>query len=304
MVKKIFLCSVILLFAIGASYGQQDAQYSQYLYNMSIVNPAYVTGAPSLINVGSLYRSQWVSIDGAPKTANLFAHYPINDHIELTANYTNDRIGEIVNNNIFNVDFAYITKLSSWMSLSYGLKAGINSTSLDFSDTNIAGETGFVSTSSSQLTIGAGAYLYTDNFYVGLSSPNLLPSDISADSNVQASSAIHTYAIAGYVFDISGEVKLKPSTVIKSVVGSPLTFDFSLNALIMERFEAGISYRLQDAIVGIAGVNITRSLKIGYAYDFSLSDLQDFNSGSHEIILLYKFDLLNLSKKYTSPRFF
>jgi len=304
MVKKLFLCSIILLFTIGASYGQQDAQYSQYLYNMSIVNPAYVTGVPSLINIGSLYRSQWISIDGAPKTANLFAHYPVNDHIELTANYTNDGIGEIVNTNIFNVDFAYITKLSNWMSLSYGLKAGINSTALDFSDTNVAGENGFVNTSSTQVTLGAGAYLYTDNFYVGLSSPNLIPSDISIDNNVQATSAIHTYAIVGYVLDISGDVKLKPSTVIKSVVGSPLTFDFSLNTLIMKRFEAGISYRLQDAIVGIAGVNITRSLKIGYAYDYSLSDLQDFNSGSHEIILLYQFDLLNLSKKYTSPRFF
>ena len=303
MIKKLLLATSFATMPL-LILAQQEAQYSQYLYNMSIVNPAYVTGEPSLINLGGLYRTQWVGIAGAPETANVFVHVPINDRIELTANYTHDEIGEVVNNNYFNVDFAYITKLSESLSLSYGLKTGIENTQLNFSQSNVAGEPGFVNTSSTQLTIGAGAFLYTDNFYAGLSSPNLVPNQISVDDAVQSENKIHAYAIAGYVFEISDAVKLKPSTVIKSVVGAPLTFDISANALLIDRFEIGASYRYQDAIVGIAGINITSNLKIGYAYDYSLSDLQDFNSGSHEIILLYNFDLLSLSKKYTSPRFF
>ncbi len=304
MTQKLYIFILGLFLVVHAVSGQQEAQYSQYLYNMSIVNPAYVTGQPSLINLGSLYRTQWVGLDGAPQTINAFAHVPINENIELTANFTHDEIGDVVNNNNFNVDFAYITKLSKWMSLSYGLKVGMNTTQLNFSDTNVNGETGFNTTSSAQFAVGAGAYLFTDNFYAGVSSPNLIPSDISVDKSVQSESAIHAYAIAGYVFELSDGIKLKPSTVIKSVVGAPLTFDLSLNTLIYSRFELGVSYRLQDALIGIAGVNITHNFKVGYSYDYSLGDLQDFNSGSHEIILLYNFDLLSLSKKYTSPRFF
>ena len=304
MTKKLYAFIIGFFLAVGSTYGQQDAQYSQYLYNMSIVNPAYVTGQPSLINVGSLYRTQWVGLDGAPTTINAFAHVPINEKIELTGNFTHDEIGDIVNNNNFNVDFAYITKLSKWMSLSYGLKVGMSNTQLNFSGTNVANEAGFTNNSSTKLNIGAGAYLFTDNFYAGLSSPNLIPNDVSIDDAIQSEDAIHAYAIAGYVFDLSTDVKLKPSTVIKSVVGAPLTFDLSLNSLILERFELGVSYRLQDALIGIAGVNVTHNFKVGYSYDYSLGDLQDFNSGSHEIILLYNFDLLSLSKKYTSPRFF
>ncbi len=289
------------------TYAQQDPQYSQYMYNMSTVNPAYATGQSGLISTGLLFRKQWTGIEGSPQTANVFANIPMSENIELSVNYVNDRIGDAipVNNNYVNVDFAYITRISEQTRLSYGLKAGINNLKIDPSGSDVASDPAFIdNTSTTQLNIGAGLYLFTHNFYAGISSPNLLPSDIDIDGVGVAQTKTHIYGVAGYVFDFVDEVKLKPSVVIKQVVDSPLTFDLSLNSLIYDKFELGVSYRYTDSFIALAGFNITQNLKIGYSYDFSVSELSGYNNGSHEVALLFNFDLLNLSNKYSSPRFF
>jgi len=155
------------------------------------------------------------------------------------------------------------------------------------------------------LGIGAGVFLFTESYYVGLSSPNLIPSNLSVDNEgILYQREPHFFLIGGYVFDINDKIKLKPSAVVKEVIGAPFSFDVSVNALYNEMFELGLSYRYQDAVSALAGFNITPSLRIGYAYDFNTSELNDFNNGSHEFILLYKFDVLGFSKKYSSPRFY
>ena len=300
---KKFFTTVVCLYASVYLFGQQEAQYSQYLYNQNIVNPAYVTDSP-LFGAGILYRTQWVGIEGAPQTGNVFAHIPFSERVELGFNYVNDQIGDVLTTHIFNADFAYKTQLTRTLKLSYGLKLGATNNRLAFNTTDVAADPAFTENNKTTLSVGAGTFLFTDKFYVGLSSPNLLPNETTIDGVAQAESEIHAYVMGGYVFDVSEEVKLKPSAIIKHVIGAPLTFDTSLNALFMERFEVGVSYRYQDAVVGLAAVNITPDLRLGYSYDYTLSELQDFNNGSHEIILLYNFDLLRFSKQYTSPRFF
>ncbi|WP_405206324.1 type IX secretion system membrane protein PorP/SprF [Aquimarina sp. LLG6339-5] len=304
--KSRLIFSIAIVFC-SVLYAQQEPQYSQYMYNMSTVNPAYVTNQSGLISTGLLYRRQWTGIEGSPETANVFGNIPLSEKIELSVNYVNDRIGEAIstNNNFFNVDFAYITRISDRFKLSYGLKVGINSFKLDASGSDVADDPAFAANNSElQLNIGAGLFLFSNNFYAGISSPNLLPNDVAVDGIGVSQSKTHLYGVTGFVFDLVDEVKLKPSMVIKQVLDSPLTFDISLNSLIYNKFELGISYRYEDAFIALAGFNITRNLKVGYSYDFSTSELSGYNNGSHEIILLYNFDLLNFSNKYTSPRFY
>ncbi len=302
--KLIFSLTILFCSVLSA---QQEPQYSQYMYNMSTVNPAYVTNQSGLISTGLLYRRQWSGIEGAPQTANIFGNIPINEKIELSVNYVNDRIGDgiPVNNNYVNVDFAYITRLSDQLQLSYGLKAGVNNFKIDPSLSDVATDPAFSdNTSTTQLNIGAGLFMFTHNFYAGISSPNLLPSTVDINGIGVAETKTHIYGIAGYVFDFVDEVRLKPSLVVKQVLDAPLTFDISLNSLIYDKFELGVSYRYTDAFIALAGFNITQNLKIGYSYDFNISDLSGYNNGSHEIVLLYSFDLLNFSNTYSSPRFF
>lgn len=304
--KSIFIFSISFIFC-SVMYGQQEPQYSQYMYNMSTVNPGYVTNQNGLISTGLLYRKQWTGLSGAPETANVFAHIPLNEKIELSVNYVNDQVGEAVsvNNHFFNVDFAYITRISDVFKLSYGLKAGINSFQFNALGSDVSDDPAFSDNLSELgLTIGAGLFLFSNNFYAGISSPNLLPNEIRIGEIGVSQSKTHLYAVSGYVFDLVDEVKLKPSLVVKQVLDSPMTFDVSLNSLIYDKFELGVSYRYEDAFIALAGFNITKSLKVGYAYDFSTSELSGYNNGSHEIVLLYNFDLLNFSNKYTSPRFF
>lgn len=304
---KLKLFFVITIVFCSMIYAQQEPQYSQYMYNMSTVNPAYATAQSGLISTGILYRKQWTGIEGGPQTANVFGNIPMSEKIELSVNYVNDRIGDAipVNNDYINVDFAYITRISDQTRLSYGLKAGINNLRIDPSGSDVASDPAFAdNTSTTELNIGAGLYLFTNNFYAGISSPNLLPSDIDIDGVGVAQTKTHIYGIAGYVFDFVDEVKLKPSMVIKQVLDSPLTFDLSLNSLIYDKFELGASYRYKDSFIALAAFNITQNLKIGYSYDFSVSDLSGYNDGSHEIVMLFNFDLLKFSNKYSSPRFF
>ncbi|WP_027391191.1 MULTISPECIES: type IX secretion system membrane protein PorP/SprF [Aquimarina] len=304
--KSRLIFSIAIVFC-SVLYAQQEPQYSQYMYNMSTVNPAYVTNQSGLISTGLLYRRQWTGIEGSPETANVFGNIPLSEKIELSVNYVNDRIGEAIstNNNFFNVDFAYITRISDRFKLSYGLKVGINSFKLDASGSDVADDPAFAANNSElQLNIGAGLFLFSNNFYAGISSPNLLPNEVAVDGIGVSQSKTHLYGVTGFVFDLVDEVKLKPSMVIKQVLDSPLTFDISLNSLIYNKFELGVSYRYEDAFIALAGFNITRNLKVGYSYDFSTSELSGYNNGSHEIILLYNFDLLNFSNKYTSPRFY
>ncbi len=295
---------IFFLFVVFRSMGQQEAQYTQFMYNMSIINPAYTVDDPGSLHLGTLYRTQWTGVEGAPRTANVFARMPLNEKNEVGINFVNDKIGKVLKENKINADFAHILSLSRTLKLSLGIKAGVSNLSFDFSNTNVSADPSFANTNSTFLTLGAGAFLFSDSFYIGISSPNFLPKDLDVNNESLYEKSLALYLTGGYVFEVNDYLDLKPSMVVMQESGAPMTFDIAMNVGFYDKFEIGTSYRYQEAISFLAAFNITYNLKIGYAYDYNIgSDLSEFSKGSHEIILLYNLHFLN-SRSYTSPRFF
>ncbi|HKO78287.1 MAG TPA: type IX secretion system membrane protein PorP/SprF [Flavobacterium sp.] len=310
--KKLILLVFFFLSILKAS-AQQDPHFTQYMNNMSVVNPAYATATPAILNLGALYRYQWSGIEGAPKTLTLFAHTPINQKIEAGFSLVSDNIGDGAKKETnFFADFAYILQLDEKQKLSFGLKAGVSSISTNFNGFRL--NSGDISTDDAFAeninetvpNIGVGAYYFTDNYYVGLSVPNLLSSEhikSRAEINSFGPQEIHTFLTGGYVFDINEAFKLKPAVMAIFVKGAPVSVDLTANVLYNEKFELGAAYRFGDAVSILMNVNVTPNLRVGYSYDYTISNLSQFSSGSHEIVLLYNLDLLG--KGYDkSPRFF
>ncbi|TXG37471.1 PorP/SprF family type IX secretion system membrane protein [Seonamhaeicola maritimus] len=303
-----------LMFISLQSFGQQDPQFTQYMYNMNIINPAYATADEAILNLGGLYRTQWVGMEGAPKTGTFFAHTPINEKIEMGISFTNDNIGDVVQENNMYADFAYVLPVGLEGKLSLGLKAGLTFFDVNFNDFVL--QSGGSSTdiafneniSKTFPNLGIGAFYFTDNYYLGLSAPNMLTTKhIETENGITASGveAIHFFLTGGYVFDLNPNLKFKPAFMAKSVKGAPLALDITANVLINEKLEAGLGYRLDDAINGLVSFRVKPDLRIGYAYDFTTTNLGDFNSGSHEIFILFDVDLFGLKGGYDrSPRFF
>lgn len=304
---------VSFLFSIINASAQQDPEYTQYMYNMNVINPAYATAEQSILNIGSLYRTQWVGAVGAPKTLTLFAHMPVNKKVEMGFSLISDDIGDgAKKENNFFADFAYVLQLNSNHKLSLGLKAGLTSfqtnfNGFQFESGNAATDLAF-SEDVNQLfpNVGIGVFYFTDTYYVGLSAPNLFSSKhIEERSGINAFGKENTHAFltGGYVFDLSDSFKLKPAFMSKFVKGSPVALDLSANVLYNDQFELGASYRFGDAVSALMNVQVAKSIRVGYAYDYTISNMGQFNSGTHEIFLLFNLDLL--SKGYDkSPRFF
>ncbi|WP_433836612.1 PorP/SprF family type IX secretion system membrane protein [Flavobacterium anhuiense] len=307
--KKIILF-INFLFCLSVS-AQQDPEYTHYMYNMSIVNPAYATGVPAMMNFGGLYRTQWVGAYGAPKTFTFFGHTAINDKIEAGISFVSDDIGDGAKkeNNVY-ADFAYVLKLGGKNKLSLGLKAGFSSMQSNFNGFKFTDpQTDYAFSENINATkpnIGVGAYYFRDNLYVGLSAPNLLKSKyIEEKSGVNAfgSEEIHTFLTAGYVFQVNDKWKVKPAFMTKFVKGAPITLDVTANVLYNEKFEFGAAYRIDDSVSALFNINVTSTLRVGYAYDYTLTNFGQFNSGTHEIMLLFDLDLLGKGFD-KSPRFF
>jgi type IX secretion system PorP/SprF family membrane protein len=302
---------LILVLLSGISYAQQDSQYTQYMYNTIVVNPAYA-GSREAMSIFALHRTQWVGLDGAPVTNNFSIHTPINgSNVGLGLSVVNDKIGPADENNIA-VDFSYSIHTSDRYKLSFGLKASANLLNVDFTKLHIynPGDPRFQDNIDNKFSpnIGVGLYLHSDNTYFGLSAPYLLETnhyDKSANNSASsfvAREKIHYYFIAGHVFDLSGSVQFKPSVLTKMVQGAPLQVDISGNFLINEKFTAGLAYRWDASFSGLVGFQVSDSWFIGYAYDMDTTKLANYNSGSHEIFL--RFELFNKNDRIISPRFF
>ena len=309
MKKKILI--LVLIVVTGTSYAQQDAQYTQYMYNTIVVNPAYA-GSREVMSIFGLYRTQWVGLDGAPVTSNLSIHTPIKGtNVGLGLSIINDKIGPSDENNIA-IDFSYTINTSERFKLSFGLKATANLLNIDFSKLNQYDQNDYVfDTNVDNMfspNIGVGIYFHSENSYIGLSAPNLLETThfdryagSSANSYI-AKERIHYYFIAGHVINLSADVKFKPSLLTKFVEGAPLQVDLSGNFMINDKFVAGVAYRWGAAVNAIVGFQATDSWFIGYGYDLETTRLANYNFGSHEIFLRY--ELFNKYDRITSPRFF
>ena len=310
--KKILLF-IHFFFFLNTVSAQQDPQYTQYMYNMSVVNPAYATGTESTLNLGTLYRTQWVGAVGAPKTLTFFGRMPVNKKVELGLSLISDDIGDgAKKENNFFVDFAYVLELNKKHKLSLGLKAGFTSFQTNFNGFQFeSGDTSTDLAFSENINmlypnIGMGAFYFTNKYYVGLSIPNILSSKhIEERNGINAfgSENLHCFFTGGYVFNLNPSLKLKPAFMSKFVKGAPTTFDVTANVLYNNKFEFGVAYRIDDSVSGLVNINVTPDIRVGYAYDYTISNLGQFNSGTHEIFLL--FDLNLMGRGYDkSPRFF
>jgi len=305
------VCLTLLSFQSNA---QQDPQFTHYMYNMSVINPAYATATEDMLNIGGLYRTQWVGMEGAPRTASFFAHTPINEKIELGISFTNDNIGDVINENNVYADFAYVLPVGLEAKLSLGLKAGFTFFNANFdgfmlNSGNVSTDIAFNENINRTFpNIGIGAFYFTDNYYLGLSAPNMLTTThLESENGIKSTGVqdIHYFLTGGYVFDINKDLKFKPAFMAKGVKGAPLAIDITANILINEKLEAGLGYRLDDAISALVNFRVAPDLRIGYSYDFTTSNLGSFNSGSHEIFILFDVDLFGLKGGYDrSPRFF
>ncbi len=310
--NKRFLSVLAIAFTAFGLYAQQDAQYTQYMYNTMSVNPAY-TGTRGVMSITGLHRSQWVGLDGAPKTQTLNMHTPIsNSRVGLGFSIINDEIGDGVNQETnFDISFSYTIPTSEKGKLSLGIKAGGHLLNVDFSKLTIFDPE--FNPDGSPLNIdnkfspnvGIGAYYHTQKFYLGLSAPNLLETEhFDNSSSSIAKERVNLYVITGYVFDLSATTKLKPALLTKMVSGAPIQVDLSANFLFNEKFILGAAYRWDAAVSAMVGFQVTDQLLLGLAYDRETTDLgkTEFNDGSFEVLL--RFELFKKVKKTVSPRFF
>ncbi|WP_276975835.1 type IX secretion system membrane protein PorP/SprF [Flavobacterium filum] len=294
------------------SLAQQDPQYTQYMYNMSVLNPAYATDNPDVINFGALYRAQWVGSEGGPTTGTFFAHSPIAKKVEMGLSIIHDQIGDVVKETNAYVDFAYVLKLNENQKLSFGLKAGATFFSTNFNGfvySDDLPDPAFANNLSKVFpNIGVGTFYFGENYYLGLSSPNLIKSThLERQDGIIRNGVeeMHFFFTGGYVFNLNENLKFKPAFMSKAVSGAPMSFDVTGNFLINNVFEIGAGYRWDDSVSGLVNFKVSPSVRIGYAYDYTLSNLGRFNSGSHEIMILFDLNKKGSMNGYDkSPRFF
>lgn len=299
-----------MLLFVGGSFGsllaQQESQYTQYMYNTVLINPAYA-GSRGVPSVFGLYRTQWVGIEGAPKTSALSFHMPFESKkVGLGVSLFHESIGPQTTNSAM-VDFSYTLDFEN-SKLAFGIKGTANFYNIDKNKLHLLNpnDISFVNMEDNVFSpnVGVGVFWYSDNYYLGISSPNLLNTNTFSKKNdiIAVSNEKHFYGIAGYVFQLSDNVKFKPAALTKIVKGSPIQLDLSANFMFNEKFVLGAAWRWSAAISGMAGFQINKNWFIGYAYDYETTELSKYNSGSHEIFLRYEF--MKDLKRIISPRFF
>ena len=307
MIKKILSTAGLLCFPL-VLLAQQDPQYTHYMYNTTVINPAYA-GSRGAMSVFGLHRSQWVGLEGAPTTNALSVHTPIqNTKLGLGVSVLNDRLG-VTEENTINVDVSYTVDLNHRGSkLSFGIKGSANLLNVEYSRLNIYNPNDplMVENIANEFSpnIGAGVYWHNERSYLGLSVPNFLENKRFKTESVYSSmnQRQHFYLMGGHVFELSPILKFKPAFLVKAVEGAPLQADVTANFLIHNKLTLGAAYRWDAAWSALAGFQITDVLFIGYSYDAETTKLARYNSGSHEVFL--RFELFNRYRRVNSPRFF
>jgi len=301
---KTIIYTIVLLFTTIVSLAQQDAQFTQYMYNTININPAYA-GSRGALSIFALHRAQWVGLNGAPVTNALSVNTPLkNSRVGLGLTIINDKIGP-VQENMISGDFSYTIPTSDQVSLSFGIKATANLFDLDVAKLNPVDDDPALHDYNNKFSpnIGVGVYLHSQNAYVGLSVPNFIETNRYDDNEVAIfKEKINYYLIAGYILDLNSTLKFKPALLTKLVEGAPLQVDLSGALMFNEKLTIGLSYRWSAAVSAMVGFQISDAIYIGYGYDLETTRLDNYNSGSHEIFLRY--ELFKNNDKITTQRFF
>ena len=324
--KKNWIMIFVLLALVAGStkvQAQQDKMYSQYMFNMMAINPAYA-GSRDVLSATGLYRNQWVNVEGAPKTMTFTLDAPVNkERVGLGIQAFNDQIGLQNETGIF-ASYAFKIKVGERSTLALGLNAGAVSFRWDLTEARLAPGGGSADPAFSQNitkilpNFGTGIYVSNDRSYIGVSVPQLIANNLTEynSGDNRARQRRHAYAMAGFVIGLGQSLKLKPSTLIKYADGAPLGIDGNLNLWINDRVAIGTSYRrnqystwnefTSDALVGMLELQLSDQFRLGYAYDMMLNGLRNtnlnINTGSHELMLRYEFGFSK--SKILTPRYF
>ena len=298
------IVGLLIIMSVYTSVAQQDPQFTNYMYNTMSVNSAYA-GSRGHLSIFGLHRSQWVGLDGAPQSQSFSIDSPVGRNVGLGLSLVTDRLGPS-DETYLDGNFSYTINLSNNRRLSFGAKLGGRLLNIDWSrGTSQNPDVVFQQNVNNKFlpTIGAGIYLHSDKSYLGVSIPNFLTNEHYDEVQESlAAERLHFFLIGGTVMDMSESVKFKPAFFLKHVVGAPLIFDLSANFMFNDNLRLGLAYRWDDSVSGLIGFQLTEKLLIGYSYDFTTTDLQQFNSGTHEIML--RFELISKDRKLKSPRFF
>lgn len=284
---------IIVSYVLGhhLALGQKEPQYTQYMYNIGSFNPAYV-GSVESAEFAALYRAQWIDIPGAPRTLRFGANIPLrNEKMGIGFNVVNDALGPS-NQTFIDVAYSYQVNLSDDSWLSFGIDAGGSLLDIDFSEGNFQDPNEPILNGAEinnfYPIIGAGLFMYSSDWYLGLSIPNFLTEGIyNEEVATVVEDKIQFNFIGGYVFDISDRSKFKPAFLVNYLNGSPLNVNLSANFLFLDAFTVGASYRFDNAVSGLAGFQVSNGIFLGYSYDYNTNGLGEFNNGSHEIILKF-----------------
>jgi len=310
--KKIFIALLLMVVHFGTASAQYEPQYTQYMYNTVVINPAYA-GSRGALSITGMHRSQWLGIEGAPKTQTLNFHTPLSERVGIGLSIVNDEIGNGTNQETyFDGIFSYTIPLARESKLSFGIKAGAHLLNLDF--TKLANYDQEVNPSLINIdnkfspNFGIGIYYYNESFYAGLSVPNFLKTQHFDDSNSSNSfletERFNMYFMTGYVYELNPRLQFKPALLLRAAQGTPLQIDISTTFLINEKFTLGAAYRWNAALSAMLGFQINDNLMLGLAYDREISELgaSTFNDGSFEVLLRYEF--LTRFQRRLTPRFF
>lgn len=306
---KRILVTAVLLVMVGALRAQQDAMYTQYMFNTLAINPAYA-GSRNVISATALLRSQWTGMEGAPETQTLTIDAPMfKKKVGLGLQVFQDKVG-IVSSSGAIATYAYRIRMDR-ASLSFGVQGGLSQFRANYSDVMLepygpSYDMAFSNNVNNTFyNFGAGIYYNSDKFYAGLSSPQLLQNRFPSYSSGQSSKNrqfSHLFLMAGYVIGLSPDFKLKPSALLKAVQGAPLEADVNANLWIKDFFSIGAQYRTNADVSAMFELQVLPQVRIGYAYDHSLTNLRSYNSGSHELMLRFEFSADRA--KVLSPRYF
>jgi type IX secretion system PorP/SprF family membrane protein len=295
---------VFLLFGGMPSIGfsQQKPQFTQYMFNILAINPAYA-GAEDALSITFIDRHQWLGVENAPTTQTLSAHSLVRKkHIGLGLSIFNDKIGVYTDLKAI-TNYAYHVRIGNDSYLSMGIQAGIHNNRANYSSlqgssldprlVNSINETYF--------DFGFGIYLRSPRFHIGISAPEFIPKKISLNDTLKIQLGSTNYFLfSKYRFPISENWDLEPSTLLKYLPGIPVSYDLNLNLIYRKVLTTGLSYRGSESLDFLLRAQVTRQLQFGYAYDYPISTSSKLSNGSHEIMVNYVFKYMR--KNIDSPR--
>lgn len=302
------LITIILILISAQVIAQQDPLFSQYMFNKLAINPGYA-GSKEYLTGDILYRNQWVSIDGAPKTLSASVHTPLkNAHLGLGLTFYHDQLGPSVDDGAL-AAFAYRILFPEGK-LSFGLQAGFKHKYIDWhlidvltiDDPLLSGQVRKKTVPDANF----GIYYSTKRYFLGLSSAHLLQNEmivINVNGKNEFTKLIrHLYGMGGFAMPINENLVFRPSILVKFVQNTPLQLDINASFLFAGNIWFGISYRTEKAISFLTELNISKNIRIGYSYDIWLNELKAYNKGSHEIRI--GFDIDQNNRRMLTPRYF